>query len=127
MPHIVSPELHDVVLQTGGLHGLNAATDQIRIELVRPLLQHVDIDVHGGHDPPDQVFKSFRPVGVFLEFIKLSECPPLRVLCCCFSHNLNTVSAAGGQSALGELQHGDFYAEILGVGRFEGRYFTFLL
>ena len=119
MSHIVSPELHDVVLQAGGLHGLNTPTDQMRIILVRPLLQHVDIDVHGGNDPAHQVSKCFRSVGagVFFEFIEFSEFRPMRILCGGLRHH-DAVLVAGGQSTVGEFQYWNFYAEILMIGRF---------
>ena len=121
MPHIVSPELHDVVFQAGGLHGLYTTTDQIRIKLVRPLLQHVDIDVHGGQDPPHQLSKCFRSVGagVFFEFIKFSKFRPLWILCCGLRlHDTGAVLVAGGQATVGEFQYWNFYAEILKIGRF---------
>ena len=100
--YIVSPELYDVVLQTGGLHGLNTATDEVRVILVRPLLQHVDVDVQGGQDPSDQLSKFLGSAGVVcFELLKLSELSPFSILCCSF--NLHAVFVAGRQSTLREF------------------------
>ena len=45
--HLLRPELHDVLLVTGGLCGLDTAAVELGVKVVTPLLQHVYVDV--GH------------------------------------------------------------------------------
>ena len=72
--HLLGPQLRDVLLVAGGLRGLDAAAVQLRVKVITPLLEHVDVDIghgeeHAHNGVPD--VNTFTRVGLGAYFIKL--------------------------------------------------------